>query len=295
MPEAFGVPVRGGTLRGQSWGGPHEDGRPLVVAAHGITGSSRFWGLVGRALAGEVTLLAPDLRGRGDSAALPGPYGLSAHADDLVALFDGVGAERGVVAGHSMGGFVAAVTAVRHPERVTGVVLVDGGPPLSDPLPADTDVDAALESIIGPSMRRLRMRFTSREEYRSFWRDHPAFADVPDGLVDAWADHDLTGREPRLRSRVSAEAVRADAADTLLDEDVRTAVGRLRCPGVFLWAEKGMLGEPPGLYGPEHVRYLTHLEVRAVPDTNHYTIGMSPRGAGAIAEAVRDLVTEGET
>lgn len=291
MSGPFAVPVAGGTLRGLVWDGLEGGDRSLVVAVHGITSSSRFWTLVGDALAGEVTLVAPDLRGRGDSADLPGPYGLTAHVDDLAALLDSVGAERATLVGHSMGGFVAALMAVRHPTRVAGVVLVDGGPPLGDPPPADADVDAVLEAIIGPSMQRLRMRFASEDDYRAFWHDHPAFRDVPGWLVDAYADHDLTGRPPALRSRVSADAVRADAADTLLDTDVRGAAGRLPCPGVFLWAEAGMLGEPPGLYGPEQADDLAHLDVRRVPSTNHYTIGMSPRGASAVADAVRTMAT----
>ena len=76
----------------------------------------------------DVILLAPDLRGRGRSAHLPGPYGLATHVADLVALLDAVGCER-VVVGHSMGGFVAVTLAALHPDRVSRLVLVDGGLP----------------------------------------------------------------------------------------------------------------------------------------------------------------------
>src|SRR6266511_2772920 len=78
-------------------------------------------------LDGEVTLVAPDLRGRAGSRDAPGPYGIGRHADDLVAVLDHLGVSEALMVGHSMGGFVATVAAVRHPSRTTGVVLVDGG------------------------------------------------------------------------------------------------------------------------------------------------------------------------
>src|SRR5918998_4160417 len=100
-PERFDVHVAGGELAAYRWPG---DG-PLVVAAHGITSNHRSWGVVAAALDGDVTLVAPDLRGRGRSNGLPGPYGIERHADDVAALLDHLEVERAVVAGHSMGGF----------------------------------------------------------------------------------------------------------------------------------------------------------------------------------------------
>jgi len=52
----------------------------------------------------DITFLAPDLRGRGASAGLPGPYGLDVHVADLVAVLSYWGVERAVLAGHSRWG-----------------------------------------------------------------------------------------------------------------------------------------------------------------------------------------------
>ena len=54
-----------------------------------------------------VRLIAPDLRGRGRSNTLPGPFGMTRHADDMAAVLDFLGVPRAVVVGHSMGGFVS--------------------------------------------------------------------------------------------------------------------------------------------------------------------------------------------
>src|SRR5688500_7391893 len=85
------VEVAGGTLHVATWG----DGPQIVLAAHGITANSRSFGAVAAALGqlrDDVTLVAPDLRGRGRSGSLPGPYGITAHVDDCVRVLDAVGA-----------------------------------------------------------------------------------------------------------------------------------------------------------------------------------------------------------
>src|ERR1700689_2697949 len=91
------VPVDGGDLRVLLWG----NGKRVAVAVHGITASAMSWQAVARHMPADWTLAAPDLRGRGYSSDLPGPYGLERHARDMAAArrpFRG----RPVVAGDAM-------------------------------------------------------------------------------------------------------------------------------------------------------------------------------------------------
>ncbi|SEC31505.1 Alpha/beta hydrolase family protein [Streptomyces misionensis] len=74
-------------------------------------------------LAGRVTPPAPDLRGRAHSRALPGPYGIAAHADDMAAVVGEPARAPVVPTGHSMGAFTAALTAVRHPDPPSALLL----------------------------------------------------------------------------------------------------------------------------------------------------------------------------
>jgi pimeloyl-ACP methyl ester carboxylesterase len=277
-PERIDVPVAGGTLAAYRWPG---DG-PVVLAAHGITSNHRSWGLVAAALGGAVTLVAPDLRGRGRSNGLPAPYTIAQHADDCAAVLDHVGADTAVVAGHSMGGFVATALATRHPERVRAVVLVDGGPPLH--VPPGVDVDDALAATLGPAMQRLDMTFADRGAYRAFWQQHPSFARIWSDEVDAHVQHDLIGEEPQMRSSCVKEAVQVNGRELLADEAVRTAVRDVQCPLVLLWAPRGMVDDPGGLYAEERLGGIEH---ELVPDTNHYSILLGEPGARRIAAAIR--------
>lgn len=290
--ETFQVAVEGGSLTVGAWG--PEDG-PLVVAAHGITSTHRVWGLVGRRLAeAGLRLLAPDLRGRGGSAAVPGSS-LRTHADDLWAIADATRRDAPVIlVGHSMGGFVAAVAAGRRPERTRQVVLVDGGPPLHEPLPPDIDadgVDDALAGIIGPALDRLAMTFESRNAYRRFWAEHPSFTTIAAADRDAVADYDLVpGEQGRWRSGVRRAAVIADARDLLVDDEIHGAYTCIQGSAVFIVAERGMLDQPEPLYSAgmvERARAASPgMEVVVVPDTNHYSIVLAPHGADAIAARV---------
>jgi pimeloyl-ACP methyl ester carboxylesterase len=277
-PERFDVPVEGGELAAYRWPG---DG-PVVIAAHGITSNHRSWGVVANALGGEVTLVAADLRGRGRSNHLPGPYSIPRHADDLAAVLDATGTEQAVIAGHSMGGFVALSLAERHADRVTAVVLVDGGPPLA--VPPGVGVDEALAATLGPSMRRLDMTFPDRGAYRAFWQQHPAFSGIWSDEVDAHIQHDLIGEPPEMRSSCVKDAVIENGREMLEDDGIRTLTERVEQPARMLWAPRGMVDDPTGLYDERRV---ASLDNELVPDTNHFSILLGAPGAKRVAAAIR--------
>jgi pimeloyl-ACP methyl ester carboxylesterase len=287
------VPVSGGSLAAFRFGEAPAD-RPTVLAVHGITASSRSWSAVARALAGRASVVAPDLRGRGRSNELPGPWGMGAHAADMLAVLDRLELERAVLVGHSLGAYVLARLAVEHPERVAGLVLVDGG--LTLPIGRDIDPQAFLEAFLGPTLARLSMTFASREEYREWWRRHPGYvhADVEDADLAAYADHDLVGEPPALRSAVSEPAVRGDAEDLLT---MGEPAHRLAVPATLMCAPRGLLDEPNpmqpvGLVQAWAAEAPAQRRMLPVPDTNHYTIVLGRAGAAAVAAAVAAALTE---
>ena len=280
------VPVEGGTLAAFRFGAGDQDAG-LVIAAHGITANSRSWLPVARELGPRAQLVALDLRGRGESRDVPGPFGIDAHAADVLAVLDHLGVERAVVAGHSMGAYVAARLGAKQPSRVGGAVLVDGGLPL--PGADAVDPEAFLDAFLGPSIARLGMRFESPQAYRDFWRTHPAFK--PPGVSDedlaAFADHDLVGSPPELRSSVNESAVRADGRELI---ERGTLADGLEVRATLLRAARGLQDGPdPMVPSASAAEWAAadrgRREVVDVADTNHYTITLGS-GAGTVADTI---------
>jgi 3-oxoadipate enol-lactonase len=96
-----------------------------LLLIHGFPLNRHLWAsqLVG--LSTELRVIAPDLRGQGDSDTPPGPYTMDQHADDLAALLDHLGVGRVIVAGLSMGGYVAFAFWRRYAARVQALALFD--------------------------------------------------------------------------------------------------------------------------------------------------------------------------
>jgi pimeloyl-ACP methyl ester carboxylesterase len=283
------VPVAGGPLTVAVAGPGAPGAAPLVLGVHGITGSHRFLAGLARNLAArDVTFLAPDLRGRGASAGLAGPYGLDAHVADVMAVLDYWGAERAVLAGHSMGAYIVARLAAAHPGRCAGVVLVDGG--LALPLPPGTDPDTVLEAVLGPALARLRMQFVSPEDYRDLWRRHPALAGRWNSDVQGYVDYDLAGPPGALRSKVVEAAVRADGREVLDSAAAWATIAAIREPVVLVRAPRGFADDPNPLL-PEAVvdqarRTVPGIRDVLVDDTNHYLIVLGAREAAAVAAEI---------
>ena len=231
-------------MHGAVWG-PDDPAAPTLLAVHGITASHLAWAAVARALPGW-RVVAPDLRGRGRSVGLPGPWGMARHADDVAAVLDHLGLDRVSVAGHSMGAFVVAALAFRHPNRVSRQLLVDGGLPLE--LPPGVD-DSQIDVTLGPAVARLGMTFASREAYREFWHAHPAFRDEPPVHLDDYADYDLIGVAPALHPSPAPDAVLQDSRELYGGEVVVDALATLD-GATLLTAPRGLQNETPGLYSP---------------------------------------------
>ncbi|MBM7504340.1 alpha/beta hydrolase [Agromyces aurantiacus] len=292
-PVPFSAPVRGGDLAGGQWRAD-ASGVP-VLALHGITASHRAWHHVADALPGR-RIVAPDLRGRGRSNALPGPWSLRDHADDQARVLDALGIERAFVVGHSMGAFVTVRFAAAHRDRVAGVVLVDGGLPL--PHPEGLAPDEVAAAVLGPALARLEMRFADADAYADFWKAHPAIGPAWDDRVADYVAYDLVGTPPELRSSSSADAVAQNVLELDGSDGYDDDLAALPAPVDFLRAERGLLDQPEALYPRERVAALAQrmpaLRVTEVAGLNHYTIVMTEAGAAQVAAVVAPRLAEAD-
>lgn len=278
----------GGDYTVARWAG----GPEVLLAIHGITASHLAWPSIVDALGGDYTIYAPDLRGRGHSNALPPPYGLPAHVADLAALLDHYAVDEAVLVGHSLGAYIALEFAARHPARVRGLVLVDGG--IALPLRDGATPEQVIKGVLGPALARLDMRFADAAAYREFWRNHPAFQDAGawNAFVEAYVDYDLAGAPGEMHARANPVAVQEDARGPLAPHMV-TLIDRTPQPMLLLTAPRGLMNQPQPLLPvaavADKVAKIPHLRHVEIPDTNHYSI-VTGSGRTHVAREIDNFV-----
>ena len=282
------LPVAGGDYTVGHWPGT---AAPLL-AIHGITASHLAWPSIINNLVADHRVIAPDLRGRGANHELPGPYGFATHVADLRATLDHFGLANAVLVGHSLGAYLALEFALAYPERVRGLVLVDGG--IALPRRAEQTPEQMIKMVLGPALARLDMRFADRAAYHQFWQAHPSFQDPGawNAEMAAYADYDLIGTPPVMRSRVNAEAVSADA-HALMTPTLSTLIDRVRQPMLLLTAPRGLLNQAqplmPAAAVADKCARLPQLEHQIIADTNHYSI-LTGSGRTAVASALEGFI-----
>jgi pimeloyl-ACP methyl ester carboxylesterase len=273
------VPVQGGELAVFQYG--NGDGTPVLLI-HGVTSSNRAFQLFADALiARGKAPFAVDLRGRGDSNSLQGPFGMRNHAADMAAVINHFGWNRPDVIGHSMGGFVAAALVGLYPDAVGEVVFADGGLPL--PMPPGMTVEQIMPFVLGPAMTRLAMEFENKEAYRNYWKPQAAFAKGWSSVLDEYVDYDLRGSEPHMKAATNPQAVEDDSRDLFGDDLIVKSLQGLRKQSLFIKAERGLQNEEGGLYPMPVLDAVLPaypmLTLELLPDCNHYDMFLEASGA----------------
>jgi pimeloyl-ACP methyl ester carboxylesterase len=280
--EVIAVEVPGGALAVAVL----TSGSEPVLAVHGISSQRRLWNWL-RAAAPDLSLIAPDLRGRGDSVTVQGPSSISRHAADLVAVLDRLGVDSVHVCGMSMGGFVAVELAAAYPGRVRSLILVDGGFPMAVPPGLTRE---ALPAVFRDRLARLDRQWPSVRDYAEFFVAHTApLLDPSDPLLLDYLDHDLDGQ----RVRLSSEALIADAADIFFGA---SKWRQLQVPARFLVAEWSTgAGSAPAYPAGAVQAFRAALPdvlvtVRPVAGVDHAASIMSPAGARATADLILEAM-----
>lgn len=224
--------------------------RPVVLLVHGFPLDSRMWGAQLDGLAAEARLIAPDLRGHGRSDAPPGPYTVDGHADDLAALLDLLGIERAIVAGLSMGGYVALAMWRRHAARVAGLALLDTRAEPDTPAGrANRDAGIALirergvSALAGDLLPKVMAPVSLRDgelagRVRAMMADQPAL-----GMIGALgALRDRPDSVPTLATITVPTLVAAGAEDQLTPpDDARKMAARIEGAAMAVIGDAGHL------------------------------------------------------
>ena len=276
------VPVIGGEIAVFQYG--NGSGDPVLLI-HGVTSSNRAFQLFADALiARGKAPFAVDLRGRGDSNNLPGPFGMKQHAEDMAAVIDHFSWTQPDVIGHSMGAFVAAALVGLYSEKVGDVVFADGGVPL--PMPPGMTVEQIMPFVLGPAMTRLAMEFENKEAYRNYWKPQAAFAKGWSAVLDEYVDYDLRGK----KASTNPQAVEEDSRDLFGDDLIVKSLQGLQKPAIFIKAERGLQNEDGGLYPMPVLDAVLPaypmLKLEFLADCNHYDMFLEATGAEKVAHII---------
>jgi lipase len=173
------------------------DGRP-VVFLHGLSGHGGRWRRFAEQLPG-FRVVAPDLRGHGDSTRLP-PWTFEQHAADVIDLLDALELDRVPLVGHSFGGATAMHVTALAPERISRLALLDPSTGLS-PVTCEEVALEELEPETWPDLDAARATFAE------MWRPEAVEVEVPANFVQL-----PDGRWRRRYSTVMAVAAWSEMA-----------------------------------------------------------------------------------
>jgi len=275
------------------------DGPDPLVCLHGITAQHRAFNGLARNLVPNYSLAAVDLRGRGDSEKPESGYGLDAHASDVIRVLDHLGLESAVLVGHSMGGFVALQTALRHPDRVRLLALLDGGWPRVERSPEDMSEEEKREAEemgegLARAFSRLDMVFESPKDYLNFWfpGQNLTMDDLPLDLADYYL-YDLGEVEGGYQPKASRKAAEEDSpwvSSRAPTADEMRAVG---CPVALVCPSNGFFPDSEPLISPSALATMKEtLDIRSdtrLEDANHYSM-LFGEPARKMARAVEDFL-----
>ncbi|MHB8218959.1 MAG: alpha/beta fold hydrolase [Acidimicrobiales bacterium] len=261
---------------------------PALVLVHGVTLGFATWTPQLHSLADRHRVIAVDQRGHGQSIAGDGGYSMERLADDLAEVLDALEVTGAVLVGHSMGGMVCQLMAVRHPDvfhrHVGGLVLVATAAGPLVPGLGGAAVAEILASGAGRGLRRAERRgrgiFFSDDQ--GAWVTRASFGSRP-----APADLELA------RSMIGAMSPGALAGliGPLLAFDVRHRIHRIDRPTMIVVGTRDVL-TPPRMARAMHA-LIPGSDLVVIPGCGHMVMLERPEQLSALLERFSADLTGG--
>lgn len=239
------ITVDGRRINVLTWGDP---ANPPVLLIHGLRDHARNWDWIAGALAGRYCLVAPDLRGHGDSDwACSGAYGTAEYVLDLAEVVIARELDRFSIVGHSLGGVLGLRLAAAFPERVAAFAGVEC---IEMPIVRDEQKEPK------PYPVRLRGWIDETRRRRSRQpRDYPTLADavarmreeqplLDEGTVEHLARHAVTTNPDGSVRWKYDPAVFPRAPEDARGLDLDDILDAVRCPVLLAYGDASWIPVP---------------------------------------------------
>jgi pimeloyl-ACP methyl ester carboxylesterase len=255
---------------------------PVLVLVHGSNASLHTWEPWVGELGDTYRIISMDLPGHGLTGRVPGDdYTREGMTSFVHELMDTLHVERFAIAGNSMGGGVAALYTLEHPERVSALILVDaaGIPVKRD----DDDVPLAFKiarmPVISQAMRYVLPRSLVEEGVRKVFVDQ---SKVTEEMIARYFDLSLhEGNRDATRMRFASYASR--------DEETFAArLGEIEVPVLVMWGDKDGLIPVSAAYAFKE--RIPQAELAIFENAGHVPMEEVP---GESAAAVRAFLSKG--
>lgn len=240
----------------------------ILLAIHGITANCMVWQTVAAAITPEHKLIAVDLRGRGLSDKPASGYSLDHHVQDIYCLLDKLKLSEVIMMGHSLGAFISLVFAATYPQKIRGLILIDGGG--SMPPEKWEKVAAAIK----PSKERLEKLYRNEDDYLNEMKALSCYRPWNQAKTDFFK-YELVKSGESVRCGINPENIREEAAN-IRKIKPEEFYSNISCDTLILRATEGLTGNEDILLPEETV----DLMVKNIPSAcavsvqgaNHYSI-----------------------
>ena len=282
-PESRFFQSQGLRLHYSDWG---NDAAPLMLLVHGGRDHGRSWDVIARALQPHYHVLAPDLRGHGDSEwTRGGSYSLTEYVYDLSRLVRSL-ARPATIIGHSMGGMVGLIYAGTFPDQVSALVVLDGVTVL--PGAKRAPAHERLAKYVGQLdtlEERAPRRYRTIDEAAAQMRAHNARL-TPE-LAQHLATFGVRRNDDGTHSWKFDPYQRSMAPHRLSPDDHVSLWSRITCPTLLLHAEESFLASPAGV--ADHFK---QARTETIAAAGHWLHHEKP---DAVLHAIRTFLGLGES
>ncbi|UAJ11259.1 alpha/beta fold hydrolase [Glacieibacterium megasporae] len=227
------------------WGNP--DAPPLLLL-HGGRDHCRNWDWVATDLARDWHVIAPDLRGHGDSAWSPdGNYGMAAFVYDLAQLIHGLKLAPLTIVAHSLGGNIALRYTGLYPDNVAKIVAIEGlGPSPAmlakrDAKTFDTRLRDWIDEVRGLSARQPKRYASVAEALARMMAENKHLSEVQARHLTA---HGVLQNEDGSYSWKFDNYIRGFSPVDMPYADLQALWGRITCPTLLVYGAESWASNP---------------------------------------------------